>query len=973
MSKKVVFTFGRMNPPTIGHEKLANKIKAIAKQEEADARIYLSHTQNPIKDPLSYQQKLAFAKKAFGIVKKTNAKQIFQIVKELYEEGYTDIIMVVGSDRVTEFKTILKKYNGKGDYDFDSIKVVSAGKRDPDAEGVEGMSGTKLRGLAKKGQFDDYTDEDGKKQFGFGSAAASKLSDRDKKKMMDMVGKALKEDLEFAEWTDEDTLLYEEIETLDLTEAPLSTAQRKKRAQLMKRLAPKIARIRKQKAKRQAGAEQLKKRAQKQAIQIVRKKVAGEKGIRYKDLSPGEKQSVDRMVAKKSGMVQKIAKKLMPKVKKGEQERVKAARSKTESFELDSLIEEALIEVKQDTDIKDREGTQPSIYFSGLAKSTKAKRDAAFKKQAKMDDDNPDAYKPAPGDADAKTKPSVHTKKYKQMFGEEQLDEKIKGLVTKAEKSGISYGILKKVYDRGMAAWKTGHRPGTTPQQWAFARVNSFLTGGKTRTTADADLWAKAKGRKESLEEAKSSTGYELYHKDFSSAMAHAYDFAKKKFGIEVDPKEIDDKVASGPRKPSKGKTNSYRLKGKDGKKTIQVQVYGMDNGKYELNMYKESVELEEKLKVSDGIGAWIKDFLQSDAPQFAGKSDAKKKQMAIAAYIEAGGEMGPDEGANPAQQAAIAIAKKKSGKYDEDGKRKDEGLWDNIRKKKERIKQGSGEKMRSKGDKGAPTSDQMARASESYELGTDDYTDHTKDMTPGQTDEMTVKDKKLPNLRIATGKSAKQAKQTLARSQARADRKKGTPLAAAYNVDDDFGGKPVKKFKDVRKKKNQIDEGIQYHLDTGVPFSDNIFRHDSPSFYRFFQEARVRYRNDEFENLDAVDKQILQSDIGLFGIYENAEVPLDCPLMEADKDVELNKPKRGGNKKFYVYVKSDKGNVIKVEFGDTTGLKAKINDRDAARSFAARHQCDTKNDKTKPGYWACRLPWFAKSLGLEGGGKYFW
>jgi hypothetical protein len=98
------------------------------------------------------------------------------------------------------------------------------------------------------------------------------------------------------------------------------------------------------------------------------------------------------------------------------------------------------------------------------------------------------------------------------------------------------------------------------------------------------------------LEEGKSSTGYELYHKDFSSAMAHAYDFAKKKFGIEVDPKEIDDKVASGPRKPSKGKTNSYRLKGKDGKKAIQVQVYGMDNGKYELNMYKEEVELDEAM-----------------------------------------------------------------------------------------------------------------------------------------------------------------------------------------------------------------------------------------------------------------------------------------------------------------------------------------------------------------------------------------
>ena len=72
-------------------------------------------------------------------------------------------------------------------------------------------------------------------------------------------------------------------------------------------------------------------------------------------------------------------------------------------------------------------------------------------------------------------------------------EKKIAGLVKKAEKSGISYGILKQVYNRGMAAWKTGHRPGTSPQQWAFARVNSFITGGKTRRTADKDLWAKAK------------------------------------------------------------------------------------------------------------------------------------------------------------------------------------------------------------------------------------------------------------------------------------------------------------------------------------------------------------------------------------------------------------------------------------------------------------------------------------------------
>ena len=127
-------------------------------------------------------------------------------------------------------------------------------------------------------------------------------------------------------------------------------------------------------------------------------------------------------------------------------------------------------------------------------------------------------------------------------------------------------------------AWSKGHND-----------ARAKMIGGKKKLNATYE--------EVELDEGKSSTGYELYHKDFSSAMKHAYDHAKSKFGIEIDPQEIDDKVASGPRKPSKGKTNTYRLKGKDGKKAVQIQVYGMDNGKYELNMYKESVELEESRK----------------------------------------------------------------------------------------------------------------------------------------------------------------------------------------------------------------------------------------------------------------------------------------------------------------------------------------------------------------------------------------
>ena len=111
---------------------------------------------------------------------------------------------------------------------------------------------------------------------------------------------------------------------------------------------------------------------------------------------------------------------------------------------------------------------------------------------------------------------------------------------------------------------------------------------------------------KPEIEEGKSSTGYELYHKDFSSAMKHAYDFAKKKLKIEIDPEEIDSKVATGPRKPSKGKTNSYRLMGKDGKKGVQIQVYNTGNS-YELNMYKEETELDEAIPKST-MYALVKD-----------------------------------------------------------------------------------------------------------------------------------------------------------------------------------------------------------------------------------------------------------------------------------------------------------------------------------------------------------------------------
>ena len=148
----------------------------------------------------------------------------------------------------------------------------------------------------------------------------------------------------------------------------------------------------------------------------------------------------------------------------------------------------------QDKDVAKIKGTQPKKYYKKMSKADKEKRAKHFTTRDTSKNDN----RPAPGDKDAKTKTSIHTTKFKKMYGEDMsLDEAIKGLQNKAKKTGMPYNILKKVYDRGMAAWRGGHRPGATQQQWAFARVNSFVTKSSgTWGGADKDLAKKVRASK---------------------------------------------------------------------------------------------------------------------------------------------------------------------------------------------------------------------------------------------------------------------------------------------------------------------------------------------------------------------------------------------------------------------------------------------------------------------------------------------
>jgi len=184
-----IFTFGRFNPPTLGHEKLVVATANVARREGGEYFVYPSHSQDSKKNPLDQTTKVRYMKKMFPKHKEniiiSTGKTALEIASELHDKKYTNLVMVVGSDRVKEFQSLLDRYNGDdkvhGFYDFDTIKVVSAGERDPDAEGVSGMSASKMREAAVEGDFKTFR-----------SGIPSSLNDKDTKKMFNDIRKGMR-------------------------------------------------------------------------------------------------------------------------------------------------------------------------------------------------------------------------------------------------------------------------------------------------------------------------------------------------------------------------------------------------------------------------------------------------------------------------------------------------------------------------------------------------------------------------------------------------------------------------------------------------------------------------------------------------------------------------------------------------------------------------------------------------------------
>lgn len=182
-------------------------------------------------------------------------------------------------------------------------------------------------------------------------------------------------------------------------------------------------------------------------------------------------------------------------------------------------------------------------------------------------------------------------------------------------------------------------------------------------------------------------------------------------------------------------------------------------------------------------------------------------------------------------------------------------------------------------------------------------------------------------------------------------------------------------KLKDIIHEA-QVSRELWYHIKNNISLEECVFRYGSPKYFTLINEARMLSYEEDIE-FDNQTRALLETDLGKFGTYKGEEVALDFPMINQEvleekkktkkkKDPPIGKPKRGGPKAYYVYVRNPKTKKIKkVTFG-SGGLRAKINNPKARKAFAARHRCSQAKDRTTARYWSCRLPRYAKQLGLS-------
>ena len=930
-----VFTFGRFNPPTIGHQKLLDKVASVAKSNPgAPYYIFASHSENPKKDPLPYVKKVAYMKKMFSKhsrnITTTRDRTVFELAVTLHNKGHRAIVMVVGSDRVTEFDTLLNKYNGvegrHGYYGFDNIEVVSAGERDPDAEGVTGMSASKMRAAASANDYDTF-------KLGLPKNFNNGMSlFKDVRKFMGIRESFIEHQVNM---TEEDVIRDMYIEnkifcTGDIVEDEYSGV---------------------------SGA-------------VVRR------GTNY------------LVFAESDGTTHK---RWLYEVRR----------------------------VKQDKDVEDMKGTQPAKYFAKDADGDKMS--TATKKARARHFAKGDSREPAPGDADADTKPSKYTKKYKKMFGEEEIkypkvkenkdgekylsadyknfkSEKPSDSVTKEEMQKLKRFGERRTKEVEESVKKHDADPSYAMKEYMDSKnlkysqkeIDKINVAGSTISRHYKNLhqrarpWQMSKEMNmdinvmrrpsDSMNTPAYPSGHSLQSRLVAEYYAEKYPDHKEELIKAADECGVG-RVMAGWHYPSDHKHGVKLAKealpildiSSDMKESSLKKVYQRAYN----NIVKDYTDMVKK-----GKGKHSNSFYLSRAAMNYGFDSIKPIKDYINSLVKSNElpkelsaeneKIEEDNKRIPRKKGQPANSDKHSDLYtDENPKGTIHGLkFATVQDAKDSVKkiENSGKKHAHK-IQAAIAMEQRAREmgkkaeADVYRA----YIEKMKKITKQRNEELDMvktfqqfqldeKIEGLVNKSKQTGVPYSILKKSYDRGMAawKGGHRPGASqqqwafarvnsMLTGGKADPDLQ-KQIRAGGYKKKKKSKSED----------------FEEDAPCWETHKQVGMKKKNGKMVPNCVPKEEKILS-------FKEHVSNALyDHAIMESEyqgRKVKLNDPFRlpsGSKKKFGVYVKNDKGNVVKVTFGDPN-MGINRDDPEARKSFRARHQCDTNpGPKWKARYWSC-------------------
>jgi Asp-tRNA(Asn)/Glu-tRNA(Gln) amidotransferase C subunit len=1062
-TKGVVFSFGRFNPPTTGHEKLIKAASAIAKVQGDDLVIFASQSEDPKKNPLSFTDKVKFMRKMFrtyasAISQDKGVKTAFDAVTKLYDMGYREVTMIVGADRIKEFDTLLNKYNGvkgrHGFYDFpNGIQIKSAGEReDPDSDAAksmsaDAMSASLLRKIAADGDFDTFI-----------KGVPDTLGTTDKRVLFNKIrtGMKLAAINEMFELLFDDTLLNEEQELvcekappdekiLKWTEDPKVKASFKdqygdKWAEVMYATAWKMYKDKQEEwnvdeeldedwshaPSMDAMFEETFGDLTKKSFDMVRESLMREEiKITQQMLNDIEKYA-DKLFAK-LGIDVEFTRHFLDRVN---DERNKKQITQSELIRLfkqthkqygrkiaqlgpdaQAVINDMMTDINMPFVLNWDDRNQE---LDLVAKTVMRKKNfATSNTKLQVSEFDPLEEKTDDGKHHSWKSDGHYTADGQEWTGPQHYNDEMQMVMTGSEPSIESvplyhYKELPKEVRAKIEAGLSEGKNMSRAQQAAIAiskkEKNGYVTKTDKKPKGDydrkVDSYLKKKYQKEDeLEKDEDDPCWKGY---VQVGM-------KKKGGKEVPNCVPMSELVEGDKWTDKQAEREHSKLFLKALKTMPGSP-----------KQKEIIQQMNVLRKAQGLPLLGEDSptAKDDAIMRAGRAvrkSFKKNYTAEERLLKLGevtsnflpqiddldGDGIPDDPFFNTQTRLVPFEVKISGfpsfilwsvsiskvrsairgtlkrlddiEYieritDVEARAVHKRRYDQFNRNPLRTKE-TGKKVAGTDLDQAYLSRQDAYYRESYERGTDELVKAYKKATPGELEEAPQWVKEIIAKYFKQNKYEKAAQGLIRYMDKMSDKEKKAHGVEFYadqiirmstlDLDARILAKTAKKI--------LATEAIFYAKRNKKSLHE-IYRPHSEMYYELFETAR-----ELGAIVEGADKYLLEdTDIGEFSRYEGKMVPLDIPLIE-ETDVELNSPKRGGSKKFYVYVKNDKGNVVKVSFGDDTGLQAKINDAEATKSFVARHDCANKKDKTTPGYWACRLPMYAKELGLEGGGDYFW